>query len=94
MTIALIVLAAALVATLAVLGWVGWRLAPGPVTTGQRVTVHTKLPDDQTLHGLLVREYRDRLELVDAAYVTAQGEQPIPGTVRVPAGNVSWRQDH
>jgi hypothetical protein len=71
--------------------------APPRAGTGQdrpRVTVHTRQPDDQTLHGVLVRDYRDRLELEGAEIVTAQGNTTIPGTVHVPAEAVSWLQDH
>lgn len=60
---------------------------------GHRVTVHTKLPDDQTIHGVLVKEYRDRLILHDAVYVSDE-ESPIPGAVRIPAASVSWIQEH
>src|SRR4051812_30075844 len=43
----------------------------GPSRLGHRVTVHTKQPDDQTLFGVVVGEYDDRLALEDAEYVTA-----------------------
>jgi hypothetical protein len=69
-------------------------LLPGPVTTGYPVTVNTKRPDDQTLHGVLVREHPDRLELEDAVWVQPHERTPIPGTVRISKGNISWRQDH
>lgn len=89
--IALVVVVAVLAVALVVLGR---RLVPGPARAGRRVTVHTTQPDDQTLHGVLVRDYRDRLELVSASLVTAQGETDIPGTVHVPLDRVSWLQDH
>jgi hypothetical protein len=92
--VALIALAALLAAAFALVAVTVLRLAPGPVRTGRRVTVHTRQPDDQTLHGVLVRDYRDRLELEGAEIVTAQGNTTIPGTVHVPAEAVSWLQDH
>lgn len=64
-------------------------------TPGSRVSVHTRLPDDRTITGLLADQHPDRLELVDASYVTEQGSTPIPGgTVVVPASSVSWLQHH
>jgi hypothetical protein len=65
------------------------------ILRGHRVTVHTRQPDDQTLHGVLVRETADRLVLADAAYVTPHGKDPIPGeTAVVFKSNVSWLQEH
>jgi hypothetical protein len=93
-TLAIVLVAAALAVAVVALLVVARRLAPGPARAGRRVTIHTTQPDDQTLHGVLVRDYRDRLELVSASLVTAQGETDIPGTVHVPLERVSWLQDH
>jgi hypothetical protein len=60
----------------------------------RRVTIHTKKPDDQAIHGLELHASAGRHELVDAHYVTARGDVAIPGTVIVPAANISWIQDH
>jgi hypothetical protein len=61
---------------------------------GRTVTLHTKQPDDQTIHGSLVRETPDRLVLVDASYVSSTGEHPIPDRVIAMKSNVSWLQEH
>jgi hypothetical protein len=70
------------------------QLTPEPVTTGFPVTVHTKRPDDQSIHGLLVGETLDRLELADAHFVGDPEKKVIPGVVRVLKANISFRQDH
>jgi hypothetical protein len=67
------------------------RRAP---VVARRVTIHTRKPDDQAIHGLELHASAGRHELVDAHYVTARGDVPIPGTVIVPAANISWIQDH
>jgi hypothetical protein len=64
------------------------------VLRGHRVTVHTKQPDDQTIHGVLVRETHDRFVLVDASYITDRGETPIPDRAVVFKASVSWLQEH
>lgn len=87
-------LAVALVIVICALLAVCARLAPSKPPVGKRLTVHTKLPDDQTLHGLLLEEHRDVVILIDASYVTATGDVPIPGRVRIPSGNVAWVQEH
>lgn len=61
---------------------------------GVAVTVHTKQPDDQTIHGVVVGEFVDRIALAAAKYITAAGDQPIPDTVVVFKANVSWVQQH
>jgi hypothetical protein len=48
-----------------------------PARVGHRVTVHTKKPDDQTLHGVVVGDYADRLSLANASYVTPERAVPI-----------------
>ncbi len=95
MTLALIVLAAALAFVVVVLAGVAVRsrLAPGPVLTGRTLVVHTRRPDDQTLRGVLHGQYADRLTLRDAVYVHPSGEQPAGGLVHVPLANVSWVQE-
>lgn len=65
-----------------------------PVTLGHAVTVHTKRPDDQSIHGLLIHEYRDRIELVDAHLVADPNKTLIPGVVRIASRNIAFRQDH
>lgn len=94
MTFALVVVSATFVVVVAIAVLVLARLAPVRPVRGQRVTVHTKLPDDQTIHGVLVKEYRDRLILRDAEYVAEDQTAPIPGTVRIPTAAVSWIQEH
>lgn len=95
MTLTLVIIAAAIVVALVVLVVAVWRLAPARPARGQVVTVHTKLPDDQTIRGVLVHEYRDRLILQDAEYIDEEhGAVPIAGAVRVPTAGVSWIQEH
>lgn len=89
------VLGAALLIVAGALVIVSSRRAAAPVRRGHRVTVHTVRPDDQTIHGVLVAEYADRLELEAAEYVTAQGAEPIPGaTVAIHPSRVSWIEDY
>lgn len=95
MTIALIIIACALLAAvLALAGLLAGRLLPGPPLRGRTVTVNTRRPDDQTIKGVLVSQHADRLTLMDAVYVTPAGEQPIGGQVHIPTGAVAWLQDH
>lgn len=64
-----------------------------PVTTGDRVTVHTT--DDRSLHGVIVAEAHGRLRLGDAQVVTAQGKLPVPGgVVSIPSSSEAFRQEH
>jgi hypothetical protein len=70
------------------------HFATPPVATGHPVTVHTKKPDDQSIHGLLLHEYPTRLELVDAHFVSDPERKVIPGVVRIATSNISFRQDH
>lgn len=66
-----------------------------PSRRGYRVTVHTKQPDDKTFYGVLVGDYRDRLVLEDAEYVTPAGSERIPGRQHeIAAGDVAWRDVH
>jgi hypothetical protein len=65
-----------------------------PAVVGHRVTVHTKQPDDQTLFGVVVADYTDRLVLDDAEYVTPQGASPLPGRQRIRWDDIAWTDDH
>ena len=68
------------------------RRAPGRI--GQRVTVHTKQPDDHTIHGVIRAEYADRIVLEHAEYVTGSGPRPLPGVVHVEKREVAWIDSH
>ena len=65
-----------------------------PARVGSRVTVHTKKPDDQTIFGVLVGDYADRIVLEDASYVTPHGPAPMPGTQHVATRDVAWIDVH
>lgn len=61
---------------------------------GHRVTVHTKQPDDHTLHGLLTSDDTDWLVLDDAEYVTSNGPSSLPGRrARIPREDIAWIDD-
>jgi type II secretory pathway pseudopilin PulG len=66
----------------------------GPARVGHRVTVHTKQPDDQTLYGLVVGDYADRLALEDAEYVTRDGGRPLPGRQDIARADIAWIDVH
>jgi hypothetical protein len=66
----------------------------GPSRVGQRVTVHTKQPDDQTLFGVVVGDYIDRIALDDAEYVTAKGARPLPGRQDIATTDIAWIDVH
>lgn len=67
----------------------------GPGRVGQRVTVHTKQPDDQTLYGVVVGDYTDRLCLDDANYVTSDGTNPpLPGRQEIATRDIAWIDVH
>lgn len=69
------------------------RLAPAPARVGLATTIHTR--DGQTITGVLLDELEDRTRLDDARYVSAGGEQPVPGaTATILKANESWRQEH
>lgn len=95
MTVALTVSAAASLLAVVVLAGalVRSRSWPAPVLTGRTLVVHTRRPDDQTIRGILVGQYADRLTLRDAVYVHASGEQPVGGLVHVPTVNVAFVQE-
>lgn len=91
---AFVALIAAVVIVGAALLVVAARCMPSKPPVGRRVTVNTKRPDDQTIHGVMLAQHTDVVVLVDATYVTSGGETPIPGRVRVPLANVAWLQEH
>lgn len=66
----------------------------GAITPGVAVTVHTRKPDDQTIHGVVIADTPERLILHGAKYVTAAGDSPIPSPVVIPTTSVSWLQTH
>jgi hypothetical protein len=66
----------------------------GPARVGQRVTVHTKRPDEHTIYGVVTADYVDRLVLEDADYVTARGPEPIPGRPEIEHANIAWIDVH
>lgn len=72
----------------------GPQLDSPPPRVGHRVTVHTKKPDDQTIFGVCVGDYLDRLVLEDAEYVTATGGKPIPGRQDIATRDVAWIDVH
>lgn len=68
---------------------------PGPSRVGHRVTVHTRQPDDQTLFGVVVGDYTDRIALEDAEYVIAGGHnQPLAGRQDIAADHIAWVDVH
>lgn len=78
-----------------VLGAVGARLveaagARGPSRLGMRVTVHTKQPDDQAIHGVVTGDYTDRLTLEGAEYLHEGGRTPLPGRQDINVGDIAW----
>lgn len=67
----------------------------GPSRVGHRVTVHTKQPDDQTLFGVVVGDYLDRIALEDAEYVLAGGaNKPLPGRQDIATDDIAWIDVH
>ena|SRR5665213_1190157 len=91
---AFIVLAFALLVVVVALLALVSRHAPAPTRAGHRVTVHTLRPDDQTIHGVIVAEYTDRLILEGAEYITPTGGTPIPGATVAVQKPVSWIEDY
>jgi hypothetical protein len=81
-------------ATLAVIRDAGPAKSKAPPRIGHRVTVHTKQPDDQTLFGVLVGDYADRVVLEDAEYVNNLGATPIPGRQHIAMRNIAWIDVH
>jgi hypothetical protein len=68
------------------------QLAPSRV--GQRVTLHTKHPDDRTMFGLVTGDYTDRVVLEDAEYITAEGPRPLPGRQDIERSDIAWIDVH
>jgi hypothetical protein len=67
----------------------------GPSRVGHRVTVSTRMPDDQTLFGVVVGDYTDRICLDDAEYVIAGApNQPLPGRQDIAADNIAFVAVH
>ena len=65
-----------------------------PSRVGERVTVNTKKPDDQTIAGVVVGDYSDRLMLDDAEYVTAAGPRSLPGRQDIATTDIAWVATH
>lgn len=65
-----------------------------PKRIGYRVTVHTKQPDDQTIFGVLTGDYKDRIVLEDAEYVTSTGAKPLPGKQHINVADIAWMDVH
>lgn len=68
--------------------------APGPSRLGQRVTVHTKAPDDRTFFGVVTGDYTDRLVLEDAEIIATTGGHPLPGRQDIARSEISWIDLH
>lgn len=66
----------------------------GPSRIGHRVTVHTKQPDDQTIFGVVVGDYADRIALEDAEYVLRSGNKPLPGRQDIATTDIAWIDVH
>lgn len=92
MTIAIAVLAALAIAGLVALA-LRSQLAPGPRLTGRTVTVNTRKPDDQSIRGILVGQFADRVSLTDAIYLHPSGDERVPGVVHVPVANIAFIQE-
>lgn len=71
------------------------HLAPAPAPIGERITVVTKKPSERSFTGILADEWPDSIRLIDAAILTAEGEQPVPGgVVSILKANEAFRQEH
>ena len=57
------------------------------------VVVHTRRPDDQSIRGVLLGDYADRVVLRDAIYLYASGEQAAAGLVHIPRATISTMQE-
>jgi hypothetical protein len=97
----IICLTAIAIAAIAAAAWVfthmhddGEEELEPPARVGHRVTVHTKQPDDQTIFGVLVGDYADRIVLEDAEYVTASGATPISGQQHIATADIAWLDCH
>ncbi|MEA2255566.1 MAG: hypothetical protein QOG35_1611 [Solirubrobacteraceae bacterium] len=66
----------------------------GPSRVGHRVTIHTKLPDDQTVFGVVVGDYADRLSLEDSEYVSPHGPVAMSGRQDIATRDIAWVDVH
>jgi hypothetical protein len=92
--IALALIAAAVLVHRARLFGVDRDADTAPRRVGHRVTVHTKKPDDQTIFGVVVGDYTDRVSLEDAEYITALGPQAMPGRQDIATRDIAWIDVH
>lgn len=65
-----------------------------PSRVGQRATIHTKQPDDQTIFGVITGDYADRIVLEDAELIHSGGMQPLPGKQHIAVRDISWIDVH
>lgn len=66
------------------------QLAHAPTRVGNRITINTKQPDDQTVAGVCVADYVDRISLEHAEYIRPGGNvTPIPGRYDIDKINIS-----
>lgn len=70
----------------------GVIVATSGVQLQTRRTVIVNTRDDQALKGVLVRGYRDSVELSGVSALAPDGATPVPGRVLVPRANVSTIQ--
>lgn len=52
---------------------------PGPSLEGKTLVVHTRKPDDQSIRGICVADYGDRLVLRKALYYGTEGASTSAG---------------
>lgn len=98
MTIAFLILAAALVLLATVIGVIALavrsRVVPGPSLVAKTVVVQTKRPDDQSVRGVVLAVHADRWTLTEAFYVTGgPGEHVIPGILHIPSDSIAFVQE-
>jgi hypothetical protein len=91
-TLQLLILCATVLAVVLVLAAVmhGGGGASVEFPNGTTIVVHTR--DQRSLRGTVVRA-PGHLALEDAVYLQGGTEQPVGGTVRIPAANVAWVQE-
>ncbi len=90
---ALILLCVVLVAAVGVL--LADRLAVrSKRIVGRTVVVHTRLPDDRSIRGVLHAQYADRWTLRDAVLILPGGrEEALGGVEHIPISNISFAQE-
>lgn len=67
--------------------------APGPLLVGKTVVVHTRKPDDQSVQGVVVGDYPDKVVLRDAVYFrSGGGVQEAGGAIEVLRHHISTVQ--